>query len=148
MLVIATPAWAQTPGFTPKPEHLKRLTELISQSEGPYKKIAEGIWQTSYKGKNLNLIDVRIATSGDGVFFMVSLYPRDKLTLGQDLLLKVAEFNSEYDYVKLALDAASLTLRLDTSANLLDLATFKSLENQTALAADSAYGLIKGLSIP
>jgi hypothetical protein len=41
------------------------------------------------------------------------------------------------------LEKTSLDLRIDTHANLLDLATFTSLENQAALAADAAYALIK-----
>ena len=34
-------------------------------------------------------------------------------------------------------------MRVDAHANLLDLATFNALENLTALAADSAYALVK-----
>lgn len=140
LLVVTTPAFAQAP---PKPENVTRLAEFISKSAGPYRKIADGIWETSYKGKNLSRVLVRIATAGDGVFFIVSLLPRDTLTLNQDLLLKIAEFNANYDYVKLALEKATLDVRIDVYAHLLDLATFNSLENQTALAADAAYGLVK-----
>ncbi len=140
VLFVATPNSAQTP---PKPENVARLTEFISKSAGPYRKIADGIWETSYKGKNLSRVLVRIATAGDGVFFIVSLFPRDTLTLNQDLLLQIAEFNASYDYVKLALEKATLDVRVDVYAHLLDLATFNALENQTALAADAAYGLIK-----
>lgn len=140
MLSVAAPVFAQT---LPKPENVARLTEFISKSAGPYRKIADGIWETSYKGKNLSRVLVRIATAGDGVFFIVSLFPRDTLTLNQDLLLQIAEFNASYDYVKLALEKATLDVRVDVYAHLLDLATFNALENQTALAADAAYGLIK-----
>jgi hypothetical protein len=137
---VATTTLAQTPA---KPENVARLTELISKSAGPYRKISDGIWETSYKGKNLPRVLVRIATAGDGVFFIVSLFPRDALVLNQDLLLKIAEFNANYDYVKLALEKTTLDVRVDVYASLLDLATFTSLENLTALAADSAYGLLK-----
>jgi hypothetical protein len=139
-MLVATPTFAQTP---PKPENVTRLTELISKSAGPYRKIADGIWETSYKGKNLSRVLVRIATAGDGVFFIVSLFARDTLTLNQDLLLRIAEFNANYDYVKLALEKGTLDVRVDVYANLLDLATFNALENQTALAADAAYALMK-----
>jgi hypothetical protein len=137
---VATTTLAQTP---PKPENVARLTELISKSAGPYRKISDGIWETSYKGKNMSRVLVRIATAGDGVFFMVSLFPRETLALNPDLLLKIAEFNANYDYVKLALEKTSLDVRVDVLANLLDLATFNALENQAALAADAAYGLLK-----
>jgi hypothetical protein len=139
VLLIATPAFAQA---TQTPENVARLAELVSKSAGPYKKIAEGVWETSYKGKNMSRILVRIATSGDGMFFIVSLFPRDKLVLDQDLLLKIAEFNANYDYVKLVLEKTSLDVRLDIYANLLDLAAFNALESLTALAADAAYGLL------
>lgn len=141
LMFLTTPTFAQTP---PKPENVARLTEFISKSSGPYRKIADGIWETSYKGKNLTRVLVRIATAGDGVFFIVSLFPRDTLTLNQDLLLKIAEFNANYDYVKLALEKATLDVRVDVyGAHLLDLAAFNALENQTALAADAAYALMK-----
>jgi hypothetical protein len=140
LMFLTTPTFAQTP---PKPENVARLTEFISKSSGPYRKIADGIWETSYKGKNLTRVLVRIATAGDGVFFIVSLFPRDTLTLNQDLLLKIAEFNANYDYVKLALEQATLDVRVDIYAHLLDLAAFTALENQTALAADAAYALMK-----
>ena len=140
VILTAAPASAQTP---PKPEHVARLTEFIAKSPGPYRKVADGIWETSYKGKNMSRVLVRIATSGDGVFFIVTLFPRNTLTLDEALLLKLAEFNATYDYVKLALEKASLDLRIDVYASLLDLPTFTSLENQAALAADAAYALIK-----
>lgn len=137
VLLSATQVWAQA----------SSLAELIAQSPGPYKQIADGVWETTYKGKNLNVVRVRIAAAQDGVFFIVALFPRDKLALSQALLLRIAEFNAEYDYVKLALDKTSLNLRLDTRAGLLDLATFNALEGQTALAADEAYALI-GILLP
>lgn len=139
VILLATPAFAQS---TQKPENIARLGELISKSAGPYRKIAEGVWETSYKGKHMTRVLVRIATAGDGVFFIVSLSPRDTLVLSQDLLLKMAEFNASYDYVKLALEKTTLDVRLDVFANVLDLPTFNALENLTALAADSAYGLV------
>jgi len=144
LMFLTTPSFAQTP---PKPENVARLTELISKSSGPYRKIADGIWETSYKGKNLSRVLVRIATAGDGVFFIVSLFARDTLTLNQDLLLKIAEFNANYDYVKLALEKGTLDVRVDVYAHLLDLAAFNALENQTALAADAAYALMRA-SVP
>lgn len=149
-LLAATPAWAQTAAPAPpvsseKPDMVERVSELISKSAGPYKQIAPGVWETTYKGKNLAVIRVRIAAAEDGVFFIVPLFPRDKLALSQAFLLRIAEFNAEYDYVKLALDKSSLNIRLDTHAALLDAATFSALEGQTALAADEAYVLIRNM---
>jgi hypothetical protein len=138
-LLSTTLSSAQT--FDP----VQRVADLIAQSSGPYKQVALGIWETTYKGKNVPVIRVRIAAAQDGVFFMVPLLPRDKLALSQAFLLRIAEFNAEYDYVKLALDKTSLTLRLDTHAARLDAASFSALEGQTALAADEAYALVRGL---
>lgn len=76
------------------------------------------------------------------------VFPRDKLALSQAFLLRVAEFNAEYDFVKLALDKVSLNLRLDSYAALLDLEAFSTLEGQTALAADEAYVLVRNLLPP
>ena len=155
VLVAATPVWAQTPAPAPstverpassdKPDPVQRVADLIAKSAGPYKQIALGIWETTYKGKNLPVIRVRIAAAQDGVFFIVPLFPRDKLALSQAFLLRIAEFNAEYDYVKLALDKTSLNLRLDSYAPLMDVAAFSSLEGQTALAADEAYALVRNM---
>ena len=152
VLLAASPASAQTPAPAPgteaacagtveapaspdKPDPVQRVAELIAKSAGPYKQIALGIWETTYKGKNLPVIRVRIAAAQDGVFFIVPLFPRDKLALSQAFLLRIAEFNAEYDYVKLALDKTSLNIRLDTHAALLDVA-----DVQRARRADGAGG--------
>ena len=163
VLLAASQVWAQTPAPVPgtvkgpapstveapaspdKPDPVQRVADLIAKSAGPYKQIALGIWETTYKGKNMPVIRVRIAAAQDGVFFIVPLFPRDKLALSQAFLLRIAEFNAEYDYVKLALDKTSLNIRLDTHAGLLDVATFSALEGQTALAADEAYVLIRNM---
>jgi hypothetical protein len=149
-LLAATPARAQAPAAVPpaavdKPDVIALVTDLIAKSAGPYKPIAPGIWETTYKGKNLAVIRVRIAAAEEGVFFIVPLFARDKLALSQAFLLRIAEFNAEYDYVKLALDKASLNIRLDTHAALLDAATFSALEGQTALAADEAYVFVRNM---
>ncbi len=138
------PADAQTAA----PDPVQRVADLIAKSTGTYKPIALGVWETTYKGKNLPVIRVRIAAAENGVFFIVPLFPRDKLALSQAFLLRVAEFNAEYDFVKLALDKVSLNLRLDAYAPLLDLAAFSALEGQTALAADEAYVLVRNLLPP
>lgn len=134
---------AQAPAV--KPDPVQRVADLIAKSSGPYKQIALGVWETTYKGKHLPVIRVRIAAAEDGVFFIVPLFTRDKLALSQAFLLRIAEFNAEYDFVKLALDKTSLNLRLDSYAPLIDAAAFSSLEGQTALAADEAYGLIRNM---
>ena len=152
VLLSMMPARAQTPASAPpagaSADSVQRVAELIAKSAGPYKQIAPGIWETTYKGKSLPVIRVRIAAAEDGVFFMVPLFTRDKLALSQAFLLRIAEFNAEYDYVKLALDKTTLNLRLDTHGRLLDAASFSALEGQTALAADEAYALIRNLLPP
>lgn len=156
LLVVPAAAGAQTPAPAPnpvspkaetagKPDPVQRVADLIAKSPGTYKQIALGIWETTYKGKSLSVIRVRIAAAEDGVFFMVPLFTRDKLALSQAFLLRLAEFNAEYDFVKLALDKTTLILRLDSYAPVLDAAAFSSLEGQAALAADEAYALVSKL---
>lgn len=147
VLLVTNSAWSQTPApaAPAKPDPVQRVAELIAKSTGPYKQIALGIWETTYKGKNLPVIRVRIAAAEDGVFFIVPLFSRDKLALSQAFLLRVAEFNAEYDYVKLALDKTSLNLRLDSYAPFMDAASFSALEGQAALAADQAYLIVRNM---
>lgn len=162
VLLVTVSALAQTPSPAPAPSTVKgpapasavkadaiqRVAELIAKSSGPYKEIALGIWETTYQGKNLPVIRVRIAAAEDGVFFIVPLFARDKLALSQAFLLRVAEFNAEYDYVKLALDKTSLNLRLDSYASLMDVSAFSNLEGQAALAADQAYAIVRNMLPP
>ena len=144
------PSRVEGPSLVPpgKTDPIQHVAELIAKSTGTYKQIALGVWETTYKGKNMALIRVRIAAAQDGVFFIVPLFSRDKLALSQAFLLRIAEFNAEYDFVKLALDKVSLNLRLDAYAPLMDLAAFSALEGQTALAADEAYALVRNLLPP
>ena len=158
VLLLARPVLAQAPAPAPapvtpapataspvKPDNVQRVADLIAKSSGPYKEIALGIWETTYKGKNMPVIRVRVAAAEDGVFFIVPLFARDKLALSQAFLLRIAEFNAEYDYVKLALDKTSLNLRLDSYAPLMDAAAFSNLEGQAALAADQAYVIVRNM---
>jgi hypothetical protein len=147
LLLTVVPMGAQAPPAPAavKPDSVQRVADLIAKLPGPYKQIALGIWETTYKGKNLPVIRVRIAAAEDGVFFIVPLMTRDKLALSQAFLLRIAEFNAEYDYVKLALDKTSLNLRLDSYAPLMDAAALSHLEGQTALAADQAYVLVRNM---
>jgi hypothetical protein len=149
LLFVPAAAGAQAPqpaAASPlKPDAIQRIAELIAKSSGPYKEIAPGIWETTYQGKNLPVIRVRIAAAEDGVFFIVPLFAREKLALSQAFLLRIAEFNAEYDYVKLGLDKTSLSLRLDSHAALMDAAAFSNLEGQAALAADQAYAIVRNM---
>ncbi len=141
-LATAGQAVAQDKPSGPTPDQ-KRLGELIAKAEGPYTKVAEGVWHTSYRGKNMPTINVRVATLEGGVFFFVDLFERKSITLSRNLLLKLAELNSDFDYGKVALSDDSLLIRLDARAKHLDLDEFKALEQQVASVADEAYGIIK-----
>lgn len=122
----------------------KRLADLVAKGVGPYTKLAEGVWTTSYRGKNIGgNISIRIAAAEGGIFFFVDLFDRKSITLSRNLLLKIAELNSNFDYGKIALTDAALQVRLDVRAKLVDADEFKMLEQQAANMADEAYGIIK-----
>ena len=59
-----------------KEQSHKRFAELIASADGTYTRIADGVWQTAYKGKNMPIINVRIATAEGGVLFFVDLFER------------------------------------------------------------------------
>jgi hypothetical protein len=126
----------------PTADH-KRLGEIIAKVEGPYTKVADGVWTTPYRGKVLQSITVRVAAAQGGIFFFVDLFERKSITLSRALLVKIAELNSQFDYVKIALSDDALLLRLDVRAKLMDPEEFKAMESQAASAADEAYAIIK-----
>ena len=121
----------------------KHLAELVAQGEGPYTKLSESAWSTPYRGKNMPSITVRVATAQGGIFFFVDLFERKSISLSRNLLLKIAELNSNFDYGKVALTDDALQVRLDVRAKLVDAHEFKMMESQIASVADEAYGIIK-----
>lgn len=121
----------------------QRMAKLVAQGQGPYTKLSESGWSTQYKGKRLSTITIRIVGAGGGVFFFVDLFDRKTITVSRNLLLKIAELNSTFDYVKIALDEDSLQLRADMPGRLMDGEEFKRMEAQVAAAADEAYGILK-----
>lgn len=140
-------SWTQTPS-TPKPplttpDQEQRLAALLAKADGPYTKVATGVWTTAYRGKQMSSITVRVAAAQDGVFFFVHLFDRKSTTFSRNALLKIAEFNSDFDYGKLALSDSALEIRIDVRAKLLDLSELKFYESQAAAMADEAYGLIR-----
>jgi hypothetical protein len=120
-----------------------RLGELVAQGEGPYTKLGVGAWSTPYKGKSLPITTVRIAAADGGIFFFVDLFERKSITLSRNLLVKITELNSQFDYGKVVLSESHLQLRLDVRSKLMDVEEFKAMEQQTATLADEAFGVIK-----
>ena len=125
------------------PDNPELLPKLIAKSEGLYSKLADNVWQVTYNGKNLRPLNVRIAAAAGGVFFIVDIVPRQGLPLSKNVLVKLAELNSEYDYVKLVLGKEALSLRLDARLAALDQKEFQFLENQAATAADEIYAVMR-----
>lgn len=116
---------------------------FAKKADTDWKINANGAWETSYKGKALSLIAVRVIAIDDVAAFFVNLFDRDKLTLSRNLLLKTLEMNSDYDFVKLALNADSLYMRIDVRLSTLTPEEIDALAGQAAQAADSAYTAIK-----
>jgi len=121
----------------------QRLAQLIAQSDGPYTKLTEGVWSTPYRGKNMSNLTVRVATAQGGIFFFVHLFDRKSIALSRNLLLKIAELNSSFDYGKVALSDDELEVRVDMRAKLMDLEEFKAMEAQAAAVGDEAYGVLR-----
>jgi hypothetical protein len=121
----------------------QRMSKLIALGDGPYTKISASGWSTQYKGKRMATINVRVIGAGGGVFFFVTLFDRKTITLSRNLLLKIAELNSSFDYVKVALEDDSIQIRADVPGKLLDGPEFKHIEAQVAAAADEAYGILR-----
>jgi hypothetical protein len=139
LLLVATGAFAQVP----PPDDPELLAKLVEASEGNYTKIGEQAYSVNYTGKNLKTMTVRIFAAASGIFFFVDLVDRDKLALSKNLLLKVAELNSDYDYSKIALSERTLHVRVDVRAANLSAEEFAALEGQAANTADEVYAQIK-----
>ncbi len=136
------PAPQKAASSTPSPGQ-QRLAQLVAQGEGPYTKVADHVWTTPYRGKNMPNFTVRVGAAEDGIFFFVHMFDRKSITLSRNLLLKIAELNSVFDYAKIDLDEDSLEVRVDMPARLMDATEFKRMESQAATAADEAYGILR-----
>lgn len=139
VILCATTVTAQAPA----PDDPKLLANLVAASEGAYTKVGEQGYTVNYTGKNLKTMTVRIYAASSGIFFFVDLVDRDKLVLSKNLLLRLVELNSDYDYSKIALGEKTLHVRLDARAANLTPKEFALLEAQAANTADEVYGEIK-----
>lgn len=133
---------APKPAVSAPPQDQQKLADLVAHSEGQYTKLGEGAWNVVYRGKNMPNFSIKIVTAEGGVFFFVHLFDKTT-TMSRAMLLKVAELNSQYDYVKIDLADDGLEARLDSRLKLMDLDEFKKHEAQIAIVADQAYGVLK-----
>lgn len=126
-----------------QPDDPKLLPSLVQQSSGNYTKLGDQVYQVSYTGKSIPRVDVRIFAAGGGVFFFADIMKREQVPLSKNLLLKIVELNSTFDYVKIVLSDKSLTVRIDARAANLSVKEFQVLEADVAAAADSIFGSLK-----
>ena len=119
------------------------LGPLLAKTSLTHKEVEKGTWEVQYRGKQLESITVRVVPAEEGVFFFVRLYNRDALSLSRNLLLKILEMNSEFDYAKLALNEDVLYVRIDSRATSITPADLEHLAEQAALVADEATKTIR-----
>jgi hypothetical protein len=134
-----------------KPDQVKgdpnntRLLAALEKTGYSYRKASEGIWVVSLTGKNLKEIDVIVQAVEDSVLLQTQVVERKAVVGKEALLVKLLEFNHEYDTAKFALSEEMLYARIDLHARLVDADELKHLVNALALMADEAYPQIKPL---
>ena len=146
LLLQMSPAAAQTrPDQGKSNPNSTRLLAALEKTGYSYRKANEGIWVVSLTGKNLKEIDVIVQAVEDSVLLQTQVVERKAVVGKEALLVKLLEFNHEYDTAKFALSEDMLYARIDLHAKLVDADELKHLVNALALMADEVYPQIKPL---
>ncbi|HWK86851.1 MAG TPA: YbjN domain-containing protein [Xanthobacteraceae bacterium] len=126
------------PGTAEKLETLLKAGDFKSAL-----KVKDGIWTLDFNGKRLPKFKLVLA-AGEGIITArVNPVPRDQLPRNRAALTAaILKANADFDYVKFGFDADSdLFVRADMPPGVDD-ASFKTIVEQTAAAADEFYGRI------
>jgi hypothetical protein len=140
-------------GFASGPSHADsnaaaKLETLLKASD--YKsaaKVKDGIWTLDFTGKRLPKFKLVVAAAEkdkDGVITArVNPVPRDQLPRNRaSLTAAILKANADFDYVKFGFDGdGDLFARADIPPGV-DVASFKTVVEQTAAAADEFYGRV------
>jgi hypothetical protein len=116
---------------------------LLEKSGYTYTKISDGVWEITFKGKNIGEFPVRLAIGGDVLVTLAKLADRKDLKLQSAFLTQLLELNDSLDSIKLALSDEMLYVRMDTHLRLIDSAELKYLLEQISGATDEMYPKIK-----
>ncbi len=145
----AHPASAQSPAAGTKTFD---ITRLIPPNDPTYVRADKSqSWSTSFRGKNSPNIQVTIVGAQDPdfpplVLFIVVIGARTEMPLSRNLLLKLLELNSDYDYAKITLSDENLNVRVDYPLAGLDSKRVEDLASGLATAADTVFGEIKNFA--
>jgi hypothetical protein len=139
-LLLIAPAAAQT---APKLEALMKQAGYQSAVE-----VNEGAWTLDFSGKRIPKFKVVVSATdkeGSGIITAIAnpvaknQLPRNRAKLTEALM----QANRDFDYVKIGYDKdGNIFVRADIPPSA-DLASFKTVVEQVAAAADALYGRIR-----
>ena len=141
-LGLASSASCGDTGAAAKLEALLKASDYKSAA-----KVKDGIWTLDFTGKRLAKFKLVLAAAekdNDGIITArANPVPRDRLPRNRTpLTAAILKANVDFDYVKFGLDGdGDLFVRADIPPGV-DVASFKTVVEQTAAAADEFYGRI------
>ncbi len=130
-------------GAAAKLETLLKASDFKSAT-----KVKDAVWTLDFNGKRLpkfKLVVTATEKDKDAVITArVNPVPRDQMPRNRaTLTAAILKANSDFDYVKIGFDAeGDIFVRADIPPGA-DVASFKTVVEQTAAAADEFYGRIK-----
>ena len=146
LALVSSPARADT-GAAAKLETLLKASDYKSAA-----KVKDGVWTLDFNGKQLpkfklvvTAAEKDVGKDGHGIITArVNPVPRDQLPRNRaTLTAAILKANSDFDYVKIGFDGdGDIFVRADIPPGA-DVASFKTIVEQTAAAADAFYGRIK-----
>lgn len=128
------------------------ISKLMPAGDSTFVKV-EGsqAWSTSYRGKNMPKIDVRIMglrPKGfpEMVVFVVNLSDRSGVPLSRNLLVKLLEMNADYDYAKVTLSDSGLAVRIDQPMAGMNADRIGALASGLASVAEEVFSEVKNFT--
>lgn len=143
VLALASSASRADSGAAAKLETLLKASDYKSAL-----KVKDGVWTLDFNGKQLpkfKLVVTSAENDKDGIITArVNPVPRDQLPRNRaTLTAAILKANSDFDYVKIGFDGdGDIFVRADIPPGA-DVASFKTVVEQTAAAADAFYGRIR-----
>ncbi len=121
-----------------------KAARLLNESGHKFTKVSDAVWTVPFSGETQKNITV-VASVSDEILVVFSVIAEKKsLNPTPELMQKLLQANSEYDYVKIGIDKdGDLFVRIDLTIRVMDKDELKMNLDQLAAVADAIHAAVK-----